>query len=67
MIIRDTTWSRIREQFSADEKAALNKTITGHAVCPRGIAIDEDKLDVPLREKIKRLASPKPARRTVRA
>ena len=43
MIIRDTTWKRIREQFSEDEKDELRTAICGESICPRGIVIDQDK------------------------
>jgi hypothetical protein len=67
VIIRDAVWKRIREQFSAAEKAALNKTVTGEGLWPRGIVIDESRLAPELREKIMRLASPPRAPRKVRA
>lgn len=59
MIIRHAIWSEIRGQFSEQEKAALTGAITGQAICPPGIVIDEDRLAKPLREKICELAGPR--------
>jgi hypothetical protein len=59
MIIRHTIWNEIRDQFTEKEKAALNGAITGQAICPPGILIDEDRLERPLRVKICELAAPR--------
>jgi hypothetical protein len=52
MLITDSTWERIREQFSEDEKKALRCHVTGETICPRGIVVDEDALSAELRDKL---------------
>ncbi len=52
MLIRDTDWEAIRDQFSEDEKVELRKAIQGEAICPKGFIIDETKLNVALEFKI---------------
>lgn len=52
MLIRDTAWSRIREQFSEEEKADLRKTVTGETICPRGFIIDATQLQSELNQKL---------------
>lgn len=54
MLITDTTWNRIREQFNEDEKAHLRAHITGETICPRGIVIEEGRLSAELAEKLKK-------------
>jgi ABC-type phosphate/phosphonate transport system substrate-binding protein len=54
VLIRLTTWEAIREQFTDDEKDALNAVATGETICPRGLVIDEDKLAPELRDKLLR-------------
>jgi len=53
MLLRDMIWERIREQFTEEDKAELNKSITGSAICPRGLIIDTDRLPADLRHKLK--------------
>ena len=45
MLITDATWQRIRERFSEEEKQALRDAWCGETICPKGIVIDEAKLD----------------------
>ena len=52
MLIRDSDWKTIHEQFSEDQKAALRASVQGQAICPKGFIIDETKLDVVLEFKI---------------
>lgn len=53
MLIRHTTWEEIRAQFTEDEKTELRKHVTGEAICPPGIFIDETALPTALAKKIK--------------
>ena len=55
MIIRLSTWERIRDEFTDDEKATLRSVTTGEIMCPPGAAIDVDRLDAGLAEKLMRL------------
>jgi len=52
MILRIEWWSTVREQFTDDEKAALNGAVTGQSICPRGPIVDLEKLSTELREKV---------------
>jgi hypothetical protein len=52
MLIRDTVWTAIREQFSEEEKAELRKAVTGEAICPRGFCVDVEAIPEPLRTKL---------------
>lgn len=52
MLVRLTEWETVREQFSDEEKDALNLAVTGEAICPRGVIIDEDKLPSRLKKKL---------------
>ena len=58
MLLRKTTWDRIRTQFSEDEKSSLNAAITGEIICPRGCTVDADKLSADLREKLLNAVKP---------
>lgn len=57
MILLMTTWDRIREHFSEQEKATLNAAIVGDIICPRGVTLDEEKLGPELTAKINELKS----------
>lgn len=52
MLIQDSTWDKIRERFTEDEKKILRAHVTGETVCPRGIVVDADALPKELREKL---------------
>ena len=52
MLIRMVIWKKIRTQFTGGEKDKLNAAITGQAICPRGIIIDETTLPEALRNKL---------------
>ncbi len=54
MLIRDSEWWAIREQFSEAEKDELNKSVTGETICPRGFCIDPETIAEPLRSKLQR-------------
>jgi hypothetical protein len=45
MLISDATWKRIRERFTEEEKRALRDAYLGEVICPKGIVIDDAKLD----------------------
>ena len=63
MLIRDSDWEAIREQFSEDQKAALRASVQGQAICPKGFIIDETKLDVVLEFKITQAMAPRANRK----
>lgn len=52
MLISNATWARIREGFGEEEKQALRDAYLGETICPRGIVIDEARLDEGLRTKV---------------
>lgn len=52
MIIRDSKWSEIREQFTEEEKTELRKSVTGEAICPRGFIVDVENIEPVLRQKL---------------
>lgn len=52
MILRTSTWERIRDDFSEAEKKELNGAVTGESVCPRGFVINEKHLSFVLRVKL---------------
>lgn len=52
MLIFDATWARIRERFTEEEKQKLREVYLGESICPRGMVIDEAKLDEALRAKV---------------
>jgi hypothetical protein len=53
MLIRDSQWWAIREQFSNEDKAELNKSVTGETICPRGFCIELESIKEPLRTKLR--------------
>jgi hypothetical protein len=52
MILPLRRWEEIRQWFDEDERADLNKAITGEAICPKGAIIDREQLEPALREKL---------------
>lgn len=52
MLVRTSTWDRVRSQFTDAEKAALNAAFTGQVICPRGVTVDENQLSPELRDKL---------------
>lgn len=52
MLIRDSEWNKIREQFSDEEKSELRKADIGESICPRGTIIEATKLPLALRMKV---------------
>ena len=52
MLIQDSVWEKIREQFSEEEKKELRQAVTNECICPPGMFIDLDKLDSDLKTKI---------------
>lgn len=42
MLLRDTEWEQVREQFTEDEKKALRAHVTGETICPAGIVVEAD-------------------------
>jgi hypothetical protein len=60
-LIKLSDWEVIREQFTQDEKDALNLAVTGDCICPRGVFIDHEKLPKKL---VAKLVSLLPQRRS---
>jgi hypothetical protein len=58
MLIRDSVWESIREQFSEDDKVELRKHVTGETICPRGFVVDTENIPEPLRQKFLNVAKP---------
>ena len=54
MLLRMSTWDKIREQFTEDEKSLLNRAIVGEVICPRGCQIQEEVLPAELLRKLVR-------------
>jgi hypothetical protein len=52
MLISDATWKRIRERFTEEDKQALRDAYLGETICPKGIVIDEARLDNELRTRV---------------
>jgi hypothetical protein len=52
MLITDMTWQCIRARFSEEEKQQLRDAYAGETICPKGIVIDEAKLDEKLRARV---------------
>jgi len=53
LFVSDKTWQKIRNQFTADERATLRSTILNSVIAPhRGVDIDIDRLEAGLREKV---------------
>jgi hypothetical protein len=40
MFIRNSTWYRIRADFTEAEKSELSESITGESICPPGLTVD---------------------------
>jgi hypothetical protein len=52
MIIRQSIWEQIRDEFTSDEKAAMSRAFRGEMICPRGFIVNPDALEAALREKL---------------
>jgi hypothetical protein len=59
MLIRDTTWDRIRMQFTEDEKVELRKAVTGETICPRGFCLEPTQLPEALGNKLRTVMAEK--------
>jgi hypothetical protein len=59
MLLTMDDWNSIRENFSEEEKAALNAAIQGEVLCPRGCIVNES-LAGPVALKVKELLERKP-------
>lgn len=42
MIVTETDWERIRDEFSEAEKKGLRAHIVGESICPRGVVMADD-------------------------
>lgn len=51
MILLDSTWTKIREQFTEDEKVDILIGVTGDIICPRGWSVEIAKIPEPTRAK----------------
>ena len=52
ILMRMSTWNKMRENFSEEEKDKLNAAIDGETICPRGVTLDPERLGVELERKI---------------
>lgn len=53
MMLFESTWQKIREKFSPEEKAGLSAAIAGETICPRGFTLDIQRIESPaLRAKL---------------
>lgn len=52
MLVLQTVWLEIRDEFTHDEMQALRAAAVGETICPRGLHIDVDALDIALAEKL---------------
>jgi hypothetical protein len=52
MLISDATWKRIRDRFTEEDKQKVRDAYLGETICPRGIVIDEARLDNELRTRV---------------
>jgi hypothetical protein len=52
MLMRDSVWESIREQFSEEEKVELRKAVKGETICPRGFVLHTDELPKALDDKL---------------
>ncbi len=57
-LLRMEVWTQIRDQFSEEEKAELNRAITGTVLCPRGATIAESRLSAELLRKLNAAVKP---------
>lgn len=64
MLVTNSRWENIREQFSEAEKLILRAAIHGVAICPPGVFINPDVLGPELAAKISRALAGQPARET---
>jgi hypothetical protein len=55
MIIRQSIWEQIRDEFTSDEKAAMSRAFRGEMICPRGFILNPEELGAPLKEKLEQL------------
>jgi hypothetical protein len=53
MLIRNSTWERIRDQFTEEEKADLRMCVVSKCICPPGFMIEEDDVQPTLLNKLK--------------
>jgi hypothetical protein len=52
MLVHQTTWDKIREHFSSEEKLEMREAVSGETVCPPGVILDGSKLSLELRAKL---------------
>lgn len=52
MLLTTATWSKIRDQFTEEEKNQLHDAQCGHTICPPGGVLDEAKLSPELWRKL---------------
>jgi hypothetical protein len=53
MLMSMHRWEEVRQWFNEDEKTQLTLAVTGDAICPRGLIVDDKKLSAALRAKLK--------------
>jgi hypothetical protein len=52
ILVRESTWEKIRAQFSEPEKVALRSSVCSEVVCPRAFIIDGHNISKALRDKL---------------
>jgi len=52
MLLRDSVWDKIRDQFTEVEKEQLRRAVTGEVICPRGITIESAQTPAALWKKL---------------
>jgi hypothetical protein len=57
MFVRNSTWSRIRDEFTDGEKGELRAAIDGEMICPPGLQVDVDRLRPELAMKLRDAAT----------
>lgn len=56
MLLRESDWNAIRNQFTDEEKDKIRHAITGEVICPRGWTVDTERLPVNIQSRLR----PKP-------
>ena len=53
MLVRETVWEAIKDQFDSNEKYVMSQYIEGETICPKGAYLNEEKIGPVLTLKIK--------------
>lgn len=52
MFVANSTWNRIRAEFSEQEKNELRSAIAGESICPPGLMVDDRRINPELVAKL---------------